>query len=166
MLCAFAVTSIDPRFAIIVSGFRSGSLAHANYYEEIITMPSMHMYGASDQVIPMDMSKSLAEIFETPTSCQHNGGHYFATAVVPRNIYIEFIRQQLINYLEQKELERADAVIAEAAASSIGELRVSSSDSDWLFQLKICGTWEVTNLRKEFGALQLLWDYDICNWRR
>lgn len=82
----------------------------------------MHMYGSSDQIIPMDMSKSLAEVFENPTHNQHNGFHFFSTAPVPRNIYIEFIRQQLINHLEQKELERPDV--------AMGELRVSSSDSD------------------------------------
>lgn len=117
------MTSINPRFAIIVSGFRSGSLAHANYYEEDITIPSMHMYGSSDQIIPMEMSKSLAEVFENTIHCQHTGFHYFATTTIARNIYIDFVRQQLINYLEEKELEKAE--LAE------GELRISGgSDSD------------------------------------
>lgn len=40
------------RFAIFASGFRSGSLVHKGFYDEDINLPSLHVYGESDSIIP------------------------------------------------------------------------------------------------------------------
>lgn len=39
-------------FAIIISGFKSLCTPHAIYYDEKISIPSLHIYGETDQVIP------------------------------------------------------------------------------------------------------------------
>lgn len=35
-----------------MSGFRSGSLVHKGFYDEDIDLPSLHVYGESDSIIP------------------------------------------------------------------------------------------------------------------
>lgn len=48
----FAVLQIEFNFAILISGFNSLCAPHAMYYEEEIDIPSLHIYGENDQVIP------------------------------------------------------------------------------------------------------------------
>lgn len=36
----------------MASGFKSGSLPHAKYYSELITLPTLHIFGESDEIIP------------------------------------------------------------------------------------------------------------------
>lgn len=36
----------------MISGFKSGSLPHQKYYRDQINMPTMHVYGMNDQIIP------------------------------------------------------------------------------------------------------------------
>lgn len=122
-----AVTNVKPKFAIIASGFKSGSLAHANYYEDIISMPSLHIYGLSDAIIPTTMSRALADSFEDATIVEHPGGHYFAASVVQRHSYVEFVRRQLIEHLEEQELAKADEA---GTASTSCQKQSESSDSD------------------------------------
>lgn len=107
------MTSINPQFAVLAAGFRSGSLAHANYYEDLVTIPSLHVWGESDDIIPHPMSKSLSMCFDEPTIIEHLGGHYFAATTLQRPHYVEFFKKRLVDYLEQKELERDDAVIVD-----------------------------------------------------
>lgn len=105
------MTKIKPQFAVLAAGFRSGSLAHANYYEELIAIPSLHIMGESDEIIPIQMSKSLATCFEEPTIVEHLGGHYFAATTQQRPHYVDFFEKRLIEHLEQKELEREEDVV-------------------------------------------------------
>lgn len=39
-------------FAIIISGFKSLCTSHAVYYNGKINIPSLHIYGKTDQIIP------------------------------------------------------------------------------------------------------------------
>lgn len=45
-------TNIRPKFVIMCAGFQSGSLAHFNYTQEIISMPALVVFGESDEIIP------------------------------------------------------------------------------------------------------------------
>lgn len=130
MSISYAVTTVNPQFAIMAAGFRSGSLAHANYYEDLNTIPSLHIWGDSDDIIPSDMSKSLAQCFDEPTIVEHSGGHYFAATALQRHHYIEFIRKRLVEYLEQKELEREDAVVIDPLDGIPSTSADMSDDSD------------------------------------
>ncbi|OAD56219.1 Ovarian cancer-associated 2 protein like protein [Eufriesea mexicana] len=42
-------------FVIIISGFKSLCAPHAIYYNEMISIPSLHVYGKNDQVIPTEL---------------------------------------------------------------------------------------------------------------
>lgn len=110
----------------MAAGFRSGSLAHANYYEETLTLPSLHIYGETDNIIPAEMSESLASTFEEPQIVTHPGGHFFAASTNQKGIYIDFLRDRLVEYLENKELEREDVTTAITG----GITTVSDSSSD------------------------------------
>lgn len=101
------MTPIKPNFAIIGAGFRSGSLAHLNYYEETILVPSMHVFGQTDAIIPRSMSESLASTFDDPLIVTHPGGHYFPATANQKKIYIDYLSDRLVDFLEQKELEEA-----------------------------------------------------------
>lgn len=50
--CLLVVLQIEYDFAILISGFKSLCAPHAKYYDEEIVMPSLHVYGENDQVIP------------------------------------------------------------------------------------------------------------------
>lgn len=124
------MTSINPQFAVLAAGFRSGSLAHANYYEDLISIPSLHIMGESDEIIPIQMSKSLANCFEEPTIVEHLGGHYFAATAIQRPHYVDFFKKRLIEYLERKELEREDAIIIDPLDGIASTSAEMSDDSD------------------------------------
>lgn len=102
------MTSIKPRFCIMSSGFRSGSLAHLNYYEERISIPSLHIFGETDNVIPNHMSEELADIFEDPKILRHSGGHYFPSTTQQKEFYRNYFQDLLQEYLEAKEIENAN----------------------------------------------------------
>lgn len=45
---------LEFNFAILISGFKSLCEPHAKYYDDIpyIDIPSLHIYGENDQVVP------------------------------------------------------------------------------------------------------------------
>ena len=38
------------KFAIVVAGFKSKSIQHKEYYDNVIDLPSLHVYGETDEV--------------------------------------------------------------------------------------------------------------------
>ncbi|XP_065339437.1 esterase CG5412 [Cloeon dipterum] len=86
-------SSIKFRFAILVAGFKSRCEAHAIYYKQKITHPTLQVMGETDNVIPREMSEELAECFENPTVLQHSGGHYVPATGQQKPVYIEFVKK-------------------------------------------------------------------------
>lgn len=123
------MTVIKPQFAILAAGFRSGSLAHMNYYEEIISMPSLHIFGSGDEIIPAKMSEALAACFEDPIIVKHPGGHYFAASTQQKPRYVDFFSDRLVEHLERKELEREDAVIVDPSVAIKNPSTSAASDA-------------------------------------
>lgn len=66
--------------------------------------------GTTDEIIPHEMSKSLAEHFEGAKIILHSGGHYFAASVEQKPMYVETFQDWLQEHLEAKELRRNDVV--------------------------------------------------------
>jgi pimeloyl-ACP methyl ester carboxylesterase len=62
-------------FAIMVGGFKNDAPQHAELYEHRFTLPSVHIIGHRDGVIPPHESKELADQFENPVVLRHSGGH-------------------------------------------------------------------------------------------
>lgn len=94
----------------MASGFKSGSLAHLNYYDDVITIPTLHIFGETDNVIPNEMSEELADIFEDPKILRHSGGHYFPSTTQQKEFYRNYFQDVLQEYLEAKEIENANAL--------------------------------------------------------
>jgi surfactin synthase thioesterase subunit len=92
---------------MMVAGFRSGSLVHKNYYENKISIPSLHVYGLNDDIINHEMSEALVQCFNEPVVVPHQGGHFFpATAANEKEHYINFFQDQLQSYLEDREMKQ------------------------------------------------------------
>ncbi|XP_075052789.1 esterase OVCA2 [Mixophyes fleayi] len=85
----------DPRFqfdfAILVAGFKSSACDHAEFYKEPITVPSLHVYGDTDRVIPGEMSQGLASHFVDPVILTHPGGHYIPVCAAQKRVYFPFL---------------------------------------------------------------------------
>ncbi|XP_003708427.1 esterase AGAP003155 isoform X2 [Megachile rotundata] len=75
-------------FAIIISGFKSLCKPHTMYYDGKISIPSLHIYGETDQVIPAESAKEINEMFINKVTLTHIGGHYVPSK---KDYYKEFI---------------------------------------------------------------------------
>lgn len=98
MLCSMQEQKLDPtfnfRFAILVAGFRSACAQHQYFYKGVnIMVPSLHVYGQDDKVIPEQMSRDLVPIFSRPHIFTHQGGHFVPASSAHKHIYQEFIKR-------------------------------------------------------------------------
>jgi pimeloyl-ACP methyl ester carboxylesterase len=62
-------------FAIMVGGFTSQLPEHARLFETRIDLPSLHIIGRSDAIIPPRESAALTARFADPVVLEHQGGH-------------------------------------------------------------------------------------------
>ncbi|XP_056641166.1 esterase AGAP003155 isoform X2 [Diorhabda sublineata] len=90
------LTKFTFSFAVLASGFKSGSLPHLKYYIDRITIPTLHIFGENDQIIPTEMSEALSNCFEDPVIVKHPGGHYLPAAAAQKHDYQKFIKLQLL----------------------------------------------------------------------
>ncbi|XP_076656152.1 esterase AGAP003155 [Halictus rubicundus] len=81
-------------FAIIISGFHSLCAPHATYYNDKLDIPSLHIYGETDQVIPTEMAEKVHELFINKKIIKHEGGHYIPSK---KEFYKDFIMEMLLN---------------------------------------------------------------------
>ncbi|XP_032516145.1 esterase AGAP003155 [Danaus plexippus] len=93
------------KFAIFASGFRSGSLVHKGFYDEEINLPSLHVYGESDSIIPKEMSESLINLFTKPIVAEHSGGHYVACSGSIKDAYLDFLHDRYQDLVDQPEAD-------------------------------------------------------------
>ncbi|XP_022826170.1 esterase OVCA2 [Spodoptera litura] len=95
------------RFVIIISGYLSGSLVHKGFYEHnLITIPSLHVYGETDSMIPKEMSETLANKFNDPVTFEHPNGHYVPVSGPVKAVYEDFLAdmyQQRLIYRQEVE---------------------------------------------------------------
>jgi pimeloyl-ACP methyl ester carboxylesterase len=95
-----AATAIDLDFAVLVGGFKNDAPAHAQLYRRRFTLPSVHIIGRTDGVIPPANSQELADQFENPTVLHHAGGHVVpgdATVVDGLRRFIESHRSRQVH---------------------------------------------------------------------
>jgi predicted alpha/beta hydrolase family esterase len=62
-------------FAVMVGGFKSDSPQHAHLFRRELTLPSVHVMGRSDTIVPIGDSRELANQFREPLVLEHPGGH-------------------------------------------------------------------------------------------
>ncbi|XP_071958103.1 esterase OVCA2-like isoform X2 [Antedon mediterranea] len=78
-------------FAILVAGFKSVNSFHKSLYEKPVTMPTLHVFGDTDNVIPKEMSEDLLTYFVDPQTVKHPGGHFVPASSPQKKVYIEFL---------------------------------------------------------------------------
>lgn len=97
ILCSLQEQKLEPefcfRFAILVSGFRSLCREQEKFYHAPIQIPSLHVFGLEDRVIPDNMSRELLPSFQDPQILTHPGGHFVPAASAHRQTYQEFLRE-------------------------------------------------------------------------
>ncbi|KAK2577404.1 hypothetical protein KPH14_003516 [Odynerus spinipes] len=79
-------------FAILISGFKSLCAPHALYYNEEVEMPSLHIYGENDKVIPTEMAEEVCKFFKDCKKITHEGGHYVPSK---KEVYKAFIIEMM-----------------------------------------------------------------------
>ncbi|XP_058809948.1 esterase OVCA2 [Phymastichus coffea] len=103
ILCAMQqknVLSSKFDFAIIISGFKSLCQPHQMFYDEQIMLPTLHVFGDSDKVIPTKMAKELSELFVNKQVVLHDGGHYIPGK---KHIYANFLKEMFEKkYINEK----------------------------------------------------------------
>jgi predicted esterase len=62
-------------FAIMVSGFTSTMPQHAGLLRHKVSVPSVHVIGRADTIVPRRDSMLLADRFADPLILEHPGGH-------------------------------------------------------------------------------------------
>jgi fermentation-respiration switch protein FrsA (DUF1100 family) len=62
-------------FAIMVGGFTSTMPQHADLFRHKLTVPSVHVTGRADTIVPRRDSLLLADRFADPLVIDHPGGH-------------------------------------------------------------------------------------------
>jgi len=70
-----SATSVRFHFAMMVGGFKNDAPQHAELYERRFMLPSLHIIGRTDGIIPPHESEDLAAQFENPVVLRHSGGH-------------------------------------------------------------------------------------------
>ncbi|XP_017019961.1 esterase CG5412 [Drosophila kikkawai] len=136
LICGLAkkkLTSIRPEFAVLASGFLSGSLVHMSAYEEPISIPTLHIYGQTDEIIPKQMSESLAAQFKNVEVLEHSGGHYFPATAQQKQTFINFFQDRLQEYLEHQELQQsgnASFVDEDGGGSDANDAEVATMTAD------------------------------------
>ncbi len=68
-------------FAIVVSGFASNDPELARLYArtDSYALPSLHVFGRADGIVPIDDSRALAAHFAGPVIAEHGGGHVMSS---------------------------------------------------------------------------------------
>ncbi|KAK1883263.1 Esterase OVCA2 [Dissostichus eleginoides] len=70
MLCSLQEQKLEPdfsfHFAILVAGFPSACKEHQQFYNPPLQIPSLHVFGLEDRVIPDCMSRELLPSFQDP----------------------------------------------------------------------------------------------------
>jgi pimeloyl-ACP methyl ester carboxylesterase len=70
----------DFEFAIMVGGFTSPFARHADLFRRKLQVPSVHVIGRTDPIVPRPDSLLLADRFDSPTVLEHPGGHVIAAS--------------------------------------------------------------------------------------
>ena len=81
-------------FAILVGGFASADPAHVPLYRaDALQVPSLHLIGLADNVVPPERSRALARSFHEPSMLEHDGGHVVPSGAAVLSGTLAFLRK-------------------------------------------------------------------------
>nr|XP_005003605.1 esterase OVCA2 [Cavia porcellus] len=83
-----------PRFIILISGFCPRGLGLKEpIMHNPLSLPSLHVFGDTDRVIPSQESMQLASRFPGAITLTHSGGHFVPAGAPQRQAYLKFLDQ-------------------------------------------------------------------------
>jgi predicted esterase len=82
-------------FAMMAGGFVSDEPGHASLYASRtrFDLPSLHLMGRADTIVPIDDSRRLSDRFSTPTVVAHSGGHIIPSTTAVREQVADFFER-------------------------------------------------------------------------
>ena len=95
-------------FAMMVGGFVSNDPDHASLYASRASyaLPSLHILGLSDGIVPASDSRALAARFENPVVLEHPGGHVIASDPSIRNQVKRFLAEMARRRTARQSMEQ------------------------------------------------------------
>jgi predicted esterase len=83
-------------FAMMVGGFAGNDGSHAYLYQRKseYDLPSFHIFGDSDFVVPGSRSERLAGFFKDPQILRHSGGHIIPGNPQVRSRFVAFLQER------------------------------------------------------------------------
>ncbi|HWZ90539.1 MAG TPA: alpha/beta hydrolase fold domain-containing protein, partial [Polyangiaceae bacterium] len=104
-------------FAIMVGGFASSDRDHAHLFETPsgIPVPSLHVIGRADGIVPAARARALAAKFQAPVILEHDGGHVVAVTPHIAEGALDFLRDQRQRLRNARSAPLAVAASDEAA---------------------------------------------------
>nr|XP_037289270.1 esterase OVCA2-like [Rhipicephalus microplus] len=83
------------KFGVLVAGFRSRSSAHDYLFaqESVIDLPTLHVVGETDNIIPKAQATEILPFFLSPSVLYHPGGHFLPTGSECKVEYIAFFKK-------------------------------------------------------------------------
>ena len=83
-------------FAIMVGAFLANDPALANLYQEKASyeLPSIHIIGQSDFIVPSGYSRQVSEQFKDPLVLEHSAGHVIASTPEVRRQVSSFLQER------------------------------------------------------------------------
>ncbi|XP_077517541.1 esterase OVCA2-like isoform X2 [Amblyomma americanum] len=83
------------KFGVLVSGFQSRTCPQDHLFakEGSIDVPTLHIIGDNDTIIPKERAIELLPFFVSPCVLYHPGGHSLPTSSQCKKEYIDFFKQ-------------------------------------------------------------------------
>jgi len=84
-------------FAIMTGGFLANDPTLVGLYEATASydLPSVHIIGHSDVIVPADYSRAVSRKFKDPLVLEHNGGHVIAGTLEIRWKVSSFLQERV-----------------------------------------------------------------------
>lgn len=88
------------KFVIYVASFKSKSEAHRHLYDASrqISIPSLHVFGDTDLVIPKPLSLNFLDTCKDPQTLNHPGGHFVPAAGPQKKVFNAFLDEMLSKF--------------------------------------------------------------------
>jgi len=96
---------------------------------EGIEIPSLHIMGKTDQVVPVESSQQLASRFVNPGIFVHEQGHLIPSKADARNLIVDFLTDQHDRIMSAKVLEIGSNETPPPAPAPVAPLEAASKKS-------------------------------------
>ncbi|CAN8026840.1 unnamed protein product [Ixodes persulcatus] len=84
------------KFGVLIAGFKSRSTLHDVLYTDgLVKVPTLHIVGDTDAVIPKPQAMEIVPFFKSPQVVCHPGGHFIPTGGSCKTDYLAFLREML-----------------------------------------------------------------------